>query len=420
MDALLILGGLLLILAGLVWLVMRAFSTSLLWGWGSFFPPLTLVYVFRNWRTARQAVALSGLGFIPLIVGLTMLASHDAQRLAAIVSLQWLQPARQDAPDLAIDLKGELHGQPFAPQQGELIDGVLSLREGQDFFASREVIIRLPRPITEGDVRLDVLPADSGPLPEVEISWLLPEQELPEARRLSQGYTLHLDLRAVPPNRLAGDFHLVLPTQLRTTLSGRVELYRDGLRYVDGQVDVRHDSADTLVYVVRDYLQRRFVTRDVQLAPLPPANLLAESLPLQVDARVAGEAKTLALQLSKRSGRGWAVDDDTYAPLKLAEEVTSARAEPGTDAQRPAAEPRAARKVDRRVRFDLDGLLRRPDRYQNLSMRAHTTRGGVAEGHFQGIDNEGRIVLRPQRQGPGEVSYALRPEEIRQLELLEP
>ena len=45
MDALLIIGGLLLMLAGLVWLVMRAFATSLLWGWGSLIPPITLLYI---------------------------------------------------------------------------------------------------------------------------------------------------------------------------------------------------------------------------------------------------------------------------------------------------------------------------------------------------------------------------------------
>jgi hypothetical protein len=88
MSALLILGGLLLILAGLVWLVTRAFGTSLLWGWASLLPPLTLLYVLRHWRTARQAVGLSALGLIPLIVGLTLLASQDSQRLAAILSLQ--------------------------------------------------------------------------------------------------------------------------------------------------------------------------------------------------------------------------------------------------------------------------------------------------------------------------------------------
>lgn len=62
MDALLIIGGLLLMLAGLVWLVMRAFATSLLWGWGSLLPPLTLIYVVRHWARARSAVMLIGLG----------------------------------------------------------------------------------------------------------------------------------------------------------------------------------------------------------------------------------------------------------------------------------------------------------------------------------------------------------------------
>lgn len=417
MDALLILGGLLLILAGLVWLVMRAFATSLLWGWGSLIPPLTLVYVVRHWRSARQAVALLALGFIPLIVGLTLLASHDTQRLAAILSLQWLQPQAQQTPDLAIQLSGELHGQPFKPQQGELIDGVLSLREGQDFFANREVIIRLPRQPQEGSIRVDVLPTDSGTLPEVEISWLLPEQELPEARRLSHGYTLHLDLHAVEPNRLQGDFHLVLPTSLRTTLSGQIEVYRDGLRYQDGQVDLQVDSMDTLAYVVRDYLQRRFATRQISLEPLNTASLAADPLPLEVSAVIKGQPQVLAIALSKRNGRGWAVVGDSYPALPDVEQAATAPVAVVPQAPTPT---RIARPVDRRLRFDLDGLLRRPDHYQNLAMRAQTVRGGQAEGRFQGIDSEGRVVLRPEREGPGEVSYALRPEEISQLVLLEP
>jgi hypothetical protein len=66
MDALLILGGLLLIVFGLVWLVTLAFGSSLFWGLGSLFPPLTLLYVVRHWRIARKAVVLGSLGFIPL------------------------------------------------------------------------------------------------------------------------------------------------------------------------------------------------------------------------------------------------------------------------------------------------------------------------------------------------------------------
>ena len=418
MDALLILGGLLLILVGLVWLVMRAFDTSLLWGCGSLLPPLTLLYTVIHWPRARQAVALIGLGFVPLIVGLALLASQDTSRLEAIISLKWLKPEVQAPAELAIDLRGELNGQAFSPQQGELIDGLLSLREGQDFFARREVSILLPKP-SEGPVRLDVLPTDSGPLPEVEVSWLLPEQDLPEARRLSQGYTLHLDLQPVPPNKLAGDFHLVLPPDFKTTLSGKVELFTDGLRYRDGKVDRQVDSLDTLSYVIKDYLQRRFATPAVTLKPLPPVTFPANTLELSVEAQIAGQPQQLPILLNKDQTRGWAVEADRFAPLP-APSVAAQTAPADVRPPKEASAERISRPVDRRLRFSMEGLLRSPSRYQNLAMRAFTVRGSTAEGRFQGVDQEGRIVLRQRMSGTGEASYTLSPEELERIELLEP
>lgn len=422
MDALLILGGLLLIVAGLVWLVMLAFDTGLLWGWGSLLPPVTLAYAIRHWRTARKAVLLGALGIIPLVVGLTLLASHDPARLEAILGLRWLHPEAEAAPaELALQLKGELNGQPFLPQQAELIDGTLTLREGQDFFARREVSIRLgPQP--PGAIRLDVLPQDKGALPEVEVSWLLPEQELPEARRLNHGYTLHLDLKPddQAPNKLVGDFHLVLPAALRTTLSGRIELFTDRLRYRDGQVDIAHDSRDTLAYVITDYLKRRFATREVELAALPPLNLPADQLDLQVDARIKGVPQQLPVQLKKLPSRGWSVQGDRFPVL-----ASSAPADDDTRTE-PAAAPLAdavdappARPVDRRARFSLDRLLTNPSRYQNLTMRIQTRRGNLAEGRFNGIDPDGSLVLR-RVSGQGEARFVFAPDEIVRIDLLEP
>ncbi|WP_324730898.1 MFS transporter [Pseudomonas paeninsulae] len=418
MDALLILGGFLLILAGLVWLVMRAFGTGLLWGWASLLPPFTLLYVLRHWRSARQALGLSALGFIPLIVGLSLLASQDSQRLHALLSLQWLKPEVQAPAELSIALHGELHGQPFLPQQGELLGSVLSLREGQDFFASRELVIRLPQPVT-GALRLDVLPGDQGPLPEIEVSWLLPEQELPEARRLSHGYTLHLDLQPLPPNKLAGDFHLVLPAQFKTTLSGRVEVFRNGLRYRDGKVDRHVDSSDTLAYVIVDYLQRRFATRSVQLGDLPALPLPADSFELTVEAQINGQAQRLPMRLNKSTSRGWAVEADRFAPLPERTVLTPALQAQAMPMQ-TASSARISRPLDRRLRFSLEGLLRSPSRYENLSMRVSTARGNTAQGRFQGVDQQGRLVIRQRLSGSGAASYTLRPEEISTIELLEP
>lgn len=416
MDALLILGGLLLIIAGLVWLIMLAFGTSLLWGMISLLPPLTLLFPLRHWAIARKAVLLSALGVIPLVVGLTLLASHDSQRLEAIIGLKWLENTAQAPAELDIQLAGELYGQPFRPLQGELIDGVLSLREGQDFFARRELSISLPA-VEPGPIRLDVLPGDSGELPEVEISWLLPEQELPEARRLSRGYTLHLQLEPKAPNLLVGDLHLVLPPRFKTSLSGHVEVFSNGLRYRAGRVDRSFDSSDTLSHVIEDYLQRRFATRAVKLEHLPQVTFPASELDLTVEASIDGELQQLPVRLSKSAERGWGVPGDRFPVLAAERSSASPAAVPEATA---VDAPRVSRPVDRRLRFSMQRLLGNPGNYRNLSMRVHLQRGGTAEGRFVGISPEGLIEIRRNMNGAGGASFAFTPADIERIELLEP
>lgn len=415
MDALLILAGLLLLLSALVWIVILAFETGPLWGWGSLLPPVALVFVLRHWRKARKAVVLAGLACVPLVVGLAQLAARDPERVSAILSLQWLQPPPRAEEALRIDLRGELNGQPFTPQQAELIDGVLTLREGQDFYARRELTIRL-RQLSRDGLRLDVLPEDGGRLPQIEISWLLPEQDLPEARQILRGYSLHLDLKPEPPNRLVGDFHLVLPARYKTTLSGTLELYTDRLRYRAGRLDTRFDSLETLSKVVEDYLQRRFAIRRVLLEPLPAVNFPQTAVALTVTAQVEGSPQTLNLQLLKDERKGWQVQGDHYPVLV----ERAAPPPPPKGVEVSENQPRTA--VDRRLRFSLQRLLRNPNHYQNLSMRLLSERGSTVEGRFSGIDKEGRLQIQSQVVGgsAGAASFSIRPEEIRQIELLEP
>ncbi|TLX57165.1 MFS transporter [Stutzerimonas nosocomialis] len=418
MDALLIIGGLLLMLAGFVWLVSRAFGTSLLWGVGSLVPPITLAYIFTHWQTARRAVILAILGVAPLIVGFSMLASRDTERLEAILSLSWLEPEVQPDRRLDILVRGELSGQPFMPQLGEIAGNTLVLREGKDFLSNQEISIRFAAPIAEGPLRLDVLPGDAEPLPEIAISWLRPDQELPEARRIARGYTLHLDLSPVPPNKLVGDFHLVLPQQYQTSVSGRVEVYRNQLRYRDGVVDRRHDSVDTLRHVIQDHLERRFATRDVTFEPVTSIALPAVALELEVKAALGEKTETLTLALAKGPS-GWAVEGDEYPALASSVAPQAKPVVRETPAPVPAEKP-AAPAVDRRKGFSLETLLAKPERYRHLQVRAHTERGGVADGRFNGLDGSGNLLIRRVLKGPGEAFYNLAPSEIVLLELMEP
>ena len=390
-------------LTGLVWLVVLAFGTSLLWGLGSLIPPLTLAFVMRHWRVARKALVLSALGFIPLVVGLALLASQDAQRLAAILELRWLEAPAAPQAGLDIRLRGELNGEPFKPQHGELVDGLLSLREGQDFFAQREIRIRLPRPAT-GPLLIDVLPDDLGELPEVEISWLLPDQDLPEARRLSSGYTLHLDLAERAPGRLAGDFHLVLPPRYATTLSGTVEVLQSGLRETRGRIDYSFDSRDTLARVLNEHLAQRFAGSEVVLERLPDVSFPARRLNLDVQARVDGRSQRLPVQLVKHPVQGWQVPSAPLPPARVS-------------ASEPTTGSRAAVPPD--GRFSLVLLLSEPERYLGRPMSVALVRGGSAEGVFTGLVDDGLVRLQRNMRAADAAVFVFHPDDIAHIKLIQ-
>lgn len=406
MDTLPILAGLLLILAGYAWLLTLAFARSLYWGLACLLPPLALLYLARHWRQARKTLLPGLLGGVSLLLGLALLASDPARRQ---VLLGW-QGLHGDAPrpELAIALRGELGGLPFAPDYAELVDGVLSLREGEGFYARRELRIRLAQPLAT-PLRLDVLPEDATAVPQVEISWLAPGSDLPEARRLSRGYSLHLELQAEPPNRLRGNLHLLLPAQYRTVLDGPIELYSDRLRYRDGKPDTRIDSIDTLAYVVRDYLQRRFPDNQVVVAPLPHPDFSRRAFELPVAFSLDGRAERLDLPLARSDTQGWAVRDDHF-PAR-AERPLPSPATPAVAVPTPAPHPVIGE-------LALERLLAEPQRFVNRGMRVSTQSGRSAQGIFTGLDEDGRVVIRQQRSGPGEASYSLRADDILRLELL--
>lgn len=418
MAALLILGGILLIILGLLWLIALAFGVSLLWGVGSLLPPILLLFIIRCWKVARKAVVFTALGFVPLIVGITQLASTDAARVEALFNLSWLKGSETAHNSTRIELNGELYGQPFRPQYGELIDGALLLREGQDFFAQRELRITLPRGtvVSKEGLRFDVLPQDVGELPDVEIMWLLPEQTLPEARRINRGYTLHLDLQHQAPNKLVGNFHLVLPPQLKTSLSGEVQLLADRLHYIDGRINRGYDDVNTLEYVVKDYLQRRFDQDTIVVEPLVSPPSFTPPLAITVKAHVGGTLRIIPLRLIKKSPMAWSVQGDTYP----ARPIKTKSSEAINASEQVTQLPIMVRSVDRRERFSLQRLLVNPAQYQYLQMHIETLQGNQIKGRFMGLNTAGALIISREVKAPGTVVFNLLPADISQISLLEP
>jgi len=62
--------GLVVSLVGGIWLLVKAFQTSILWGLGSIFVPfVSLIFVITHWEIARRPFLISLGGAVLLIIG---------------------------------------------------------------------------------------------------------------------------------------------------------------------------------------------------------------------------------------------------------------------------------------------------------------------------------------------------------------
>lgn len=412
MDALLILAGLLLMVASLIWLVSRAFAVSLFWGFGTLLPPGWLVFCFRFWSRARPCLLIAGVGLMVLIVGLTMLSQRDSDRLARLLSLRWGVQQAYVPGALHLGLTGEFNGMPFQPEMAELIDGVLSFSDGDD-LSRRELRVHLGEQ-PQGAIVLDLLPEDEGELPVIELVWVDPDNPLPEARRITHGYTLHLSLAPGRPNRMAGNFHLTVPGELSTALSGELEVYTSRLRYVsDTEIDTRFNSRETIEWLIRRHLSRVARTQDIEFVRLPPLDVNRTRLDLDIDVRVAGEVQSASLVLEHDDETGWRISRDLRPLQPVIRPVVAEQ--PVEEVADEVEEP----VVDRRENFSLRRLLANPGYYQYLQVRVRTERGGLAEGQFMGLSRDGRLLIR-YKIGNGEASFSFSPADVTRIQLLEP
>ncbi|TDQ39330.1 hypothetical protein [Thiopseudomonas denitrificans] len=331
MTALLILGGALLAVLGWLWLWLRSARIHWFWALTGVLPPLALLSGLLNLRHALLPllVQLAGLGLLGS--GLWQLWQADPQQLERLLHGQW-----SEQQILAVDagqLQGQLQGQSFLPGQVLLERGVLTLRQGQDFIASKELRIDLRAhgaALLDEEFRLDILPTDSGLLPMVEVLWQDGQTAQPQARRIQRGYTLRLDLKRQPAG-VDGQLYLSLPSRLATVVSGNF-----------------HVSA-----------------ADEQ------------------------------------------TDPDWYRAQPQETGATDATELPATSAG--SAQPLA-----------LEQLLTRPDNYLRHTMSLETVAGRQLDGEFQGINEEGELLIRQRVGKSGFAVFHVMPDEVSQILLLNP
>ncbi|MFP1683953.1 hypothetical protein ACLD0W_15675 [Alloalcanivorax sp. C16-1] len=251
-------------------------------------------------------------------------------------------------------LSGRLHGTALDPTaRVTLINGVLSVQEGEGFLPERSLSVLLGWQGEDIDERRTLL-VDPGQTdgPALHLSWTPEGRRYPETRIFHGGYRLELALAPLGEGRFSGTLQLLLPDARQSYLVGNFTAHADHLRYRDGAVDLFFDHPDTLAWVARQYLRTQYPDGAVERVVVENVNLRRADGHGQVQARVVLRGGTVERRRMtlEESPAGWAVTPGTLDRQVLDDQSGEAADSGGAGATSP---DRSAPSTERRLaRFD--------------------------------------------------------------------
>lgn len=216
---------------------------------------------------------------------------------------------------------GQIHGFPFIYQDAVLKDGILTLRQGEEYFPDLSVMIFLflePGEVPSGRVFGIDAPADSGTRPHVHLSWKdPPTADMPKsAAFLPDAHVLRLELGQAADKKLPGKIYLSVPDEFPTRVSGTFEADIEGFILTDGEADLMSDAVGTVQWVVERYIRQSHPDREIESIDFGDTGLIGphptEPAKIQygwcdVVFRVAGDPETAWRMQLVKGAAGWAV-----------------------------------------------------------------------------------------------------------------
>jgi hypothetical protein len=151
---------------------------------------------------------------------------------------------------------GMLHGVPFKPDRVELDHGVLTLRQGKDFFADGEIRLFLlgnDKEVPEGK-SFEVSASDEFANCQVLMQYKASGQNLPVSENFGNKYALKLELGKLNDDQLPGKIYLCLPDASKSFVAGAFHAQvladpsaKPGLKqvpFVTGKIDIKGKPKD--------------------------------------------------------------------------------------------------------------------------------------------------------------------------------
>ena len=118
--------------------------------------------------------------------------------------------------------RGMIHGEPFAYESAKLENGVLTIRDGKDFFPDHAVKIFLF--LKEGETAegksYNITRTSGFGSPHIHMEWKTKDSNIPKTEMFMQAYAMRLDLGTTENDSLPGKLYLCLPDKMKSFVAG--------------------------------------------------------------------------------------------------------------------------------------------------------------------------------------------------------
>lgn len=150
------------------------------------------------------------------------IVAYNAELQEALAARQLLISSGTTLVPASTPAAGQVAGLPFTVEKATLKDGILTLRQGNDFFADREVAIFLFLKDGESPVgrTWDVSTGKDMNHPHVHFSWRDAGQSLPKTKIVMNDYRLHLALTPGANGAVNGRIALIAPGEQNSRVNG--------------------------------------------------------------------------------------------------------------------------------------------------------------------------------------------------------
>jgi len=219
------------------------------------------------------------------------------------------------ADQLLEKAQGQLFGKPFNPDKASFEKGVLTIRQGKEFFADLELKIFTSIDGSLDNKTITVERNNRFSNPHIHAGQMKEGARAPAYKVFLSEYDMLLQFGVEKDFKIPLTISLQLPDRDNSYLVGRIDVATSGLVAKDGVIDLTHDDLATIKYVGQRYLSELVKDDDISFitdrgiimehhSDEPSHIQFAQYAPIY---SINGGPRTLSKLMLTKGDEGWVV-----------------------------------------------------------------------------------------------------------------